>query len=60
VIAEGLPVGTSGGGVRETLNGLPDVIPGPISPFAGVDSDAEGRLYVAGDAAGVVVVLERA
>ena len=57
-VATGLPVGT-GDGVRGTLNGLPEMIPGPISPFAGLDADADGRLYVGGDARGVVLVLER-
>jgi sugar lactone lactonase YvrE len=56
VVATGLPVGT-GGGVRGTLNGLPEMIPGPISPFAGLDV-GDGALYIGGDADGVVVVLE--
>ena len=59
-VATGLPVGDGKGGVRTTLNGLPDMIPGPISRFAGVDVDDRGRVYVAGDRDGVVVVLEPA
>ena len=59
-VATGLPVGDGSGGVRTTLNGLPEMIPDPISPFAGVDVDDRGRVYLAGDRDGVVVVLERA
>ncbi len=59
-VATGLPVGDGRGGVRATLNGLPDMIPGPISPFAGIDVDDQGRVYLAGDRDGVVVVLEPA
>ena len=57
-IASGMPVGDGAGGVRSTLNGLPNAIPGPMSPFAGIDVDENGVVYVAGDAEGVVVVLE--
>ena len=57
-IASGMPVGDGAGGVRSTLNGLPNAIPGPMPPFAGIDVDENGVVYVAGDAQGVVVVLE--
>lgn len=58
VIASHLPIGT-GNGVRGTLSGLPEMVPGPISPFAGIDTDNAGRVFIAGDALGVVLVLER-
>lgn len=58
-IASNMPVGNGAGGVRATLNGLPDMIPGPIYPFAGIDADQDGAIYVAGDQDGTVVVLDR-
>jgi streptogramin lyase len=58
-IASDMPVGDGAGGIRATLNGLPNMIPGPIYPFAGIDADQHGALYVAGDRDGTVVVLDR-
>lgn len=55
VVATGVPVVATS---PETLNGLPDMIPGPMHPFADVAAD-ESRVYVGGDATGVVIVLER-
>jgi sugar lactone lactonase YvrE len=60
VIAAELPVGAPGGGVRETQNGLPDMIPGPMPPFAGIAVSGDGRLYVSGDEIGSVLVIESA
>jgi sugar lactone lactonase YvrE len=57
-VASGMPVGDGAGGIRSTLNGLPNAIPGPMPPFAGIDVDEHGVVYVAGDAQGVVVTLE--
>ena len=57
-IASNMPVGTGAGGIRATPNGLPNMIPGPIYPFAGIDADQHGALYVAGDQDGTVVVLD--
>jgi sugar lactone lactonase YvrE len=59
VIANDLPVGVPGGARRKTLNGLPEMIPGPVSEFAGVTTDDVGRVHVAGDAIGAVLVFER-
>ena len=56
-VASNLPIGTDQG-LRPTLNGLPEMIPGPISPFAGVAADSQGRLYVGGDETGIIIVLE--
>jgi sugar lactone lactonase YvrE len=58
VIARGLPVGVDGGGLRKTLNGLPEMIPGPVAEFAGLAADRFGRVYVAGDATGSILVFE--
>jgi DNA-binding beta-propeller fold protein YncE len=57
-LASNLPLGTPDGGTREVLDGLPQMIPGPIVPFAGIDIGPDGRVYVAGDRTGTVVVLE--
>jgi sugar lactone lactonase YvrE len=57
VVASNLPIGTDQG-LRPTLNGLPEMIPGPISPFAGVAADSQGRLYLGGDAIGTIIILE--
>jgi hypothetical protein len=58
VIASGLPVGVPGGGLRKVLNGLPEMIPGPVAEFAGITTDGLGRIYVAGDANGSILVFE--
>jgi glucose/arabinose dehydrogenase len=58
VLAEGLPTGSGPGKVRDTLNGLPMMMPGPISPFAGLDVGPDGRVFVSGDANGTIVVLK--
>ena len=60
VIATDLPVGVEGGGLRKTLNGLPEMIPGPVAEFAGIAADRHGRLHLAGDATGVILTLEPA
>lgn len=59
-IASDLPVGAGGGKVHAPLGGLPELVPGPMSPFAGLAADPEGCLYVGADAVGAVLVLEPA
>jgi hypothetical protein len=51
-------VGVDGGGLRKTLNGLPEMIPGPVAEFAGIAADRLGRLHVAGAATGPILVFE--
>ncbi|MDL5156060.1 hypothetical protein [Actinomycetospora termitidis] len=58
VIADDLPVGENGM-LRPTVNGLPMMIPGPIAPFAGVEVDDHGTIYVAADQEGSVIALCR-
>jgi streptogramin lyase len=60
VVASDLPVGARGGGIRETQNGLPEMIPGPMPPFAGIATDGDDRVLVSGDEVGVVLAFERA
>jgi hypothetical protein len=59
-IACALPVGAAGGGIRPTQGGLPDMIPGPMPPFAGLAIGRDGALLLSGDQTGCVVVLEAA
>jgi hypothetical protein len=58
LVATDLPLGTADGRTRQVLAGLPQMIPGPIGPFAGIDIGPDGRVYVAGDRTGTVLVLE--
>jgi sugar lactone lactonase YvrE len=58
-VASNLPIGSEQG-LRPILGGLPEMIPGPISPFAGVAVDSRQRVYIGGDASGVVTVLDAA
>jgi streptogramin lyase len=57
-IATGLPVGAVGGGIRQTQGGLPEMIPGPMPPLAGLAAGRDGSLILSGDETGSVVVLE--
>jgi sugar lactone lactonase YvrE len=54
-VASDLPVGLDGAS-RPTLGGLPELIPGPVSPLAGLAAE-EGRLYLSCDGEGSVTVL---
>lgn len=58
IVADDLPVGEDGV-LRPTVNGLPMMIPGPIAPFAGVEVDEDGTVYVAADQVGSVIALRR-
>lgn len=58
IVADDLPVGENGT-LRPTVNGLPMMVPGPIAPFAGVEVDEDGTIYVAADQEGSIVVLRR-
>jgi sugar lactone lactonase YvrE len=59
-LASSLPVGASPGVMPKPLSGVPDLIPGPLSPFAGVAVGSEGTIYLAGDGEGSVIALRRA
>jgi hypothetical protein len=41
------------------LLGVPDLIPGPLSPFAGLTVGRDGTIYVAGDGEGSVLALKK-
>ncbi len=59
VIASNLPVGAAGGLMPKPLPGIPGIFPGPFVPFAGLAAGPGGRIFVAGDADGSVLALER-
>jgi sugar lactone lactonase YvrE len=54
-----LPVGAPPGVTPKPLLGVPDLIPGPLSPFAGLAVGSDGTIYIAGDGEGSVLVLKK-
>ena len=55
-----LPVGAQPGVTPKPLLGVPDLIPGPLSPFAGLAVGRDGMIYIAGDGEGSVLALSKA
>jgi hypothetical protein len=60
VLASNLPVGGGGGLTPKPMPGIPGIFPGPFVPFAGLAIGPDGRIFIAGDADGSVLALERA
>jgi DNA-binding beta-propeller fold protein YncE len=58
-LATNLPVGAPPGVTPKPLLGVPDLIPGPLSPFAGLAIGSDGTIYIAGDGEGSVLTLKR-
>jgi sugar lactone lactonase YvrE len=58
-LAADLPVGAQPGVTPKPLLGVPDLIPGPLSPFAGLAVGRDGTIYIAGDGEGSVLALSR-
>ncbi len=58
-LATNLPVGAAPGITPKPLMGVPDLVPGPLSPFAGLTCGSDGTIYIAGDGEGSVLVLRR-
>jgi sugar lactone lactonase YvrE len=56
-LAANLPVGAQPGVTPKPLLGVPDLIPGPLSPFAGLAVGRDGTIYIAGDGEGSVLTL---
>ncbi len=54
-----LPVGTPPGITPKPLLGVADLIPGPLSPFAGLAVGSDGTIYIAGDGEGSVLALKQ-
>jgi len=59
VLASNLPVGAGGGLAVKPMPGIPGIFPGPFVPFAGVATGPGGRIFIAGDADGGVLAIER-
>lgn len=58
-LATNLPVGAPPGVTPKPLLGVPDLIPGPLSPFAGLAMGRDGTIYIAGDGEGSILALSR-
>jgi sugar lactone lactonase YvrE len=59
-LATNLPVGAPPGITPKPLMGVPDLVPGPLSPFAGLTVGGDGTVYIAGDGEGSVLTLSKA
>ncbi len=59
VLVSNLPVGSGGGPAVKPMPGIPGIFPGPFVPFAGVTVGPDGRIFIAGDADGSVLAIER-
>jgi sugar lactone lactonase YvrE len=60
VIASNLAIGAPPGVVPKPLMGVPDLVPGPLSAFAGLTVGADGTIYIAADGEGSVLMLRKA
>ncbi|HVN27804.1 MAG TPA: hypothetical protein VMT64_04925 [Candidatus Binataceae bacterium] len=58
-IASNLPVGAPLGVVPHVLSGIPGLLPGPLTPFAGITQARDGTIFVAGDGEGTILALRR-
>jgi len=54
-----LPVGSPPGTRAHVQPGIPQRIPGPLSPFAGVAIGSDGVIYVTGNGDGSVLAVHR-
>ncbi len=59
-LASFLPVGAPPGIRPQPLMGVPDLVPGPLSPFAGLAVGRDGTIYIAADGEGSVFALRPA
>jgi sugar lactone lactonase YvrE len=57
-VASNLPIGAPQGVVPKPLKAI-GVLSGPMGPFAGIASGADGTLYVSGDAEGSILAIRR-
>lgn len=58
-LAANLPVGAPPGITPKPLLGVPDLVPGPLSPFAGLVVAGDGSVYISGDGEGSVLSLKK-
>ncbi len=59
VLVSNLAVGAPPGVVPKPLMGVPVLLPGPLSAFAGLAVGADGTIYIAGDGEGSVLTLRQ-
>ena len=58
-IASNLPVGAPLGVVPHVLSGIPGLLPGPLTSFAGITRGKDGTIFVAADSEGTILALRR-
>ena len=58
-IARNLPVGAPIGVVPHVLSGIPGLLPGPLSSFAGIAQSRDGTIFVAADSEGTILAFRR-
>ena len=58
-VASNLPVGAPPGVVPKPLMGIPGLLQGPLTMFAGITQDRDGVVYVAADGEGSILALRR-
>jgi sugar lactone lactonase YvrE len=58
-IATNLPVGAPPGVVPHVLAGIPGLLAGPLTPFAGITQSRDGTIYVAADGEGSILAFHR-
>jgi glucose/arabinose dehydrogenase len=58
-IARNLPVGAPPGVVPPRLMGIPGLLQGPLTMFAGIAQDRDGTIYVAADGDGSILAVRR-
>jgi sugar lactone lactonase YvrE len=59
LLASNLPAGSGGGLPVKSMPGIPGIFPGPFVPFAGITISPDDRIFVAADADGSVISVER-
>ncbi len=58
-IASNLPVGAPLGVVPHVLSGIPGLLPGPLTSFAGITQSHDGTIFVSADSEGTILALRR-
>ncbi len=58
-IASNLPVGSPPGVVPHVLSGIPGLLPGPLTPFAGITQSGDGTIYISADSEGTILAFRR-
>ena len=59
-VASNVPVGPPPGVVPKPLMGIPGLLQGPLTMFAGITQGREGTVYVSADGEGSVIAFQRA